>query len=633
MWNYNYVFPSILILIVFAFYFVSIPRVTIRINRLYIRLILVEASVSITDIVSSLADEHYQVFASWQLYAINAAYFVFFFIRSYMFYLGTVDILKPHFLFNTPVRLLISVPACAASLIAIISCHNGMIFRITENGYVRGSYYEPIIYIPAFFYIILSLILVIACTYRTGNLRVCFGTLGINLTLLLGVFLRILFPSYLLMDTFCVIALMIIYLSFTNPYFFFDFRVNVFNVQALFDYVSEIRSYKDKRFLAVAIHNYKELKDVYGSEQMDRGLKLIGEYLRTEYKAFKPFYYREGLFIMVGASDTDIDATIERIRNRFSEPWRAIDTELFLDVDFIRSHKDMTIDSPSRRLDGILAYFNHVRRFSPGEVKYITDSDIDKHERSIKIVKALEKVVDENRTEVYLQPIVNANSRIIIGAEALARITDASGNMIMPGEFILVAERNGMINHIGEQIFKKTCDFISNNDLSGAGVSWININLSPMQFISNSLADSYAQIVRETGVDVKQIHLEITEDSMVDQDLLNRQIKLLEDNGFKFVLDDFGKGYSNLDRLRNLPLINVKIDMSLVWDYCKTPDEMLPGMIRIFKSMGFTVTAEGIENEDMADKMTGLGCDYLQGYLFSKPLPMNEFMDFIKKTN
>ncbi len=122
------------------------------------------------------------------------------------------------------------------------------------------------------------------------------------------------------------------------------------------------------------------------------------------------------------------------------------------------------------------------------------------------------------------------------------------------------------------------------------------------------------------------IHLEITEESMIYEYFLNRQIRVLAEKGFKFVLDDYGTGYSNLARLKKCPFINIKIDMSIVWDYCKEPDYILPTMIQAFKHMGFGITSEGVENDNMAETMKNIGCDLLQGYLYSKPLPVEEFV-------
>jgi EAL domain-containing protein (putative c-di-GMP-specific phosphodiesterase class I) len=118
---------------------------------------------------------------------------------------------------------------------------------------------------------------------------------------------------------------------------------------------------------------------------------------------------------------------------------------------------------------------------------------------------------------------------------------------------------------------------------------------------------------------------------MADEFMMEKQISSLTGSGFRFVLDDYGIGYSNVSRLRKTPFINIKLDKSLVWDYCKAPSEILPVEIDAFKKCGFEITAEGIENADMAKKMRDIGCNYLQGYFYSKPVPFDEFIKYAKE--
>jgi EAL domain-containing protein (putative c-di-GMP-specific phosphodiesterase class I) len=112
---------------------------------------------------------------------------------------------------------------------------------------------------------------------------------------------------------------------------------------------------------------------------------------------------------------------------------------------------------------------------------------------------------------------------------------------------------------------------------------------------------------------------------MIDYELLKKQMEAMKAAGFCFALDDYGRGYSNIARMKKCPFINVKLDMEFVWDYFKEKDKILPTLVQTIKQMGFTVTAEGIESLELADTMRDIGCDYLQGFVFSKPIPANEF--------
>ena len=625
MWNYSYIFPSFLILIVFASYCLYIPRINIGMNRVYLQLILVEGIVMIMDIISSMADERYADFTVGQLYFLNDLYFITFFIRSYLFYVLTSYILKAHHFFQNKLQLLSIIPVVIALVITVSGRFTNLIYAITEEGYRAGPLYDYVVYSCIGFYVCISLVMVIIRRKNLLNKTDFAGAIGYNMTLALGIVLRKTFPTLLLLDTFCLIALIIIYLSFTNPDFFYNLRYSAFNTNALRYYVDEIRSYKDHRYIAFGIHNYTEMRGVYGAVEMDKALNLIGQYLRNTFKDLISFYHREGRFILVGAGDIDSSRIIGDINRRFKEPWILKETEMYFELDFVQTAKEMTIESPEKRLDAVLAVLRDKAKPVPGAVYYVQDAEIEQNEREMYIRKTLKWVTENELTEVYLQPIVRADTRKIVGAEALARIKDKDGNRIMPGEFIPVAEQNGAINQMGEQVLKKTCKYIKDNDIEKMGITWINVNLSPMQFMNYGLAEKYNSIVEESGIDVGLIHLEITEEAMVDQMVLFRQIQIMKESGFKFVLDDYGKGYSNLDRLKKIPFINVKIDMAIVRDYCNSPDSLLPSMVQTFKHMGFTLTAEGIETKEMADEMQRIGCDYLQGYLFSPPVPVEEF--------
>ncbi len=615
-------------MIVFVLYWFYIPRINIGLNRVFIQLIVVEMIVMISDIVSSVADENYFMYPDWQLYVINDLYFVFFFAMAYLFYLLTMYLLKLHRNRMELLHWVMIIPFVTAIILTITSNWTHFVYYITDDGYQKGSVYDYVVYSCLLFYEVISFAVLVIYRKNMPNITRLLGAMGFNFTILTGTVVRWMFPRYLLLDTFCLIAIIIIYLSFTNPDFYYDSKTDVFNSEALTYYVDEIRSFRYKRYIAVGLHNYKELREVYGASSMDKGLKLIGSYFRNKYKNLIPFYSKEGRFVLIGNRDIEADKIIDQINQRFKESWNFKDTKMYFELDFVMTDENMTIESPARRLEVGMDILADDIELVPGNVRYVEDADVERVEREVYIRKTLKWVIEYETAEVYLQPIVRADNHQIIGAEALARIRDKDGNRIMPGEFIRVAEQNGAINQMGEQIFKKTCEYIKDNYLEKMGISWINVNLSPTQFMNNSLAFKYNSIIEKSGIDVGLIHLEITEDAMVDQMVLLRQIQAMKERGFRFVLDDYGKGYSNLDRLKDIPFINIKLDMAIVRDYCNKPDGLLPSLVQTFKTMGFTVTAEGIETKEMADEMYKIGCDFLQGYLFSPPVPIEEFKDY-----
>ena len=158
------------------------------------------------------------------------------------------------------------------------------------------------------------------------------------------------------------------------------------------------------------------------------------------------------------------------------------------------------------------------------------------------------------------------------------------------------------------------------------GLKWINVNLSPIQCMHSDLPRLFDAILQEYGVPAELIHLEITEESMVNYAKQERQIEALHRKGFQLALDDYGAGFSNLHQVKKISFSNIKLDMKIVWDYIRDRDSLLPSLVQAFKQMGFSITAEGIETQEMVEAMAGIGCDYLQGYFFSRPLPVEEFI-------
>jgi EAL domain-containing protein (putative c-di-GMP-specific phosphodiesterase class I) len=228
---------------------------------------------------------------------------------------------------------------------------------------------------------------------------------------------------------------------------------------------------------------------------------------------------------------------------------------------------------------------------------------------------------------------VESRTGKLVGAEALSRIRGEDGKILPPSAFIPIAEKDGSIITLGEQVLRKTCRFIRDNDIQALWLQWINVNLSPYQCMSRDLAERFRAILEEYSVAPELIHLELTEQSIADYSLLKHQLLKLQEMGFQFALDDYGSGYSNLTRVKQYPFKNIKMDMEVVWNYFRDRDPLLPAMVQVFRQMNFSITAEGIETKEMADSMAEIGCDYLQGYYFSKPVSMPDFLERYQKAN
>ncbi len=625
-WNYSYVIPSFLILIVLMGYYFALPRLPIKMNRMFLAIVINEAFVISFDITSSIACNEYRILPYNLVVILNTLFFIAFLTRIYLIFEFTVSLLKLDPRENMIRTWIIRTPYIVCEIIAIIGNFTGYIFYVDpETGYHKGPLYFSI-YFCYYFYLALSFWFMFRYRERIRRKRERISIIAYTMILVMGLFFRMAFPTYLLFDTFCIMSLLVIYLAFENPEFYLERRNLAFNSRALRDIVDENKGGKFKLF-SFAIIDYSELRELYGTAQMEQGITMIALFLKNKYTQCLSFYYQRGRFVLYGDDSVNWEAIHQEIRERFKQPWRADDVELYLVPGFAMIDCAKGYDSADDVLDTLSILLENAGKMGD-DFNILSDNcAIQEYTDRIAIKRALEYAVDNDGVEVYLQPLIDAKSGKLAGAEALARIRSMDGEIIPPTVFIPIAEQNGRINTLGEQVFEKVCRFISENSLESMGVAFINVNLSPLQFLRKDLVDRFNCIISKYNVPAEMIHLEITEEAMIDDVQMERQVKRMQKNGYKFVLDDYGKGYSNLNRLKKIPFINVKIDMEVVWDHCSSPDEVLPMMVNVFKNKGYGITAEGIETENMAESMRNMGCDFLQGMLFSAPISMKAFIN------
>lgn len=622
MWNYSFTLPSALILLILVTYYFRRPRLPIRMNKTFLALLLIDAFTLLSDYVSSRVDETYMNYPAALGYAVNLIYFVFFLARIYWFFLFILDILENHIELTDRFRRRAPLVFILSELIALSSPVTHAVFYMDGGGYHRGPYYN-VLYVCFFFYLALALILILRNARKLPS-PVLNSLLSVVLVLVAGNIARIMLPTLLVMNTFCLMAILMIYLSFGNPDLFLSDRGSAFNSRG-FRFLLKEWSRKDSyRLLAFIIRDYSETRSIYGGVLMDRCIGLINAFLTESYPTCQVFYLRNGAFALVGPLDMDSRRMSEEIAQRFRSPWVCMGTEMLMKPAFVEAELNKSADAERVISTLLLALDSTSKSEFKGDGAPL--ASVNAIDRYLTEKHALDLALEQDKLEVFLQPLVNGADGSLVGAEALSRLRGEDGKMIPPVEFIPIAEKDGSIIALGEQVMRKTCRFIRDNDMGAMGLRWINVNLSPYQCMSMDLAERFGEILKEYDVPAELIHLELTEQSILDYSLLENQLLGLQELGFQFALDDYGSGYSNLTRVKQYPFKNIKMDMEVVQNYFRDRDPLLPTLVQGFKQMNFSITAEGIETKEMAEVLTGIGCDYLQGYYFSKPVPMPEFL-------
>ena len=219
--------------------------------------------------------------------------------------------------------------------------------------------------------------------------------------------------------------------------------------------------------------------------------------------------------------------------------------------------------------------------------------------------------------------------------EALVRLFDESLGFVSPEEFIPLAERHGQILSIGEIVLEKVCNFIKSNNIKNLGINKVQVNLSVIQCMQENIRESLMDIILKSNIPTDIINFEITETTATNAGVnLENIMEFFSSRDIDFSLDDYGTGYSNQTNIMKYPYSLVKIDKSMVWECDTNPNAIisLKHSIAMIKDLNMSSLAEGIETLEQKDFFERIGCEYLQGFYFSKPLPEDKIIDIIQNT-
>ncbi len=259
-------------------------------------------------------------------------------------------------------------------------------------------------------------------------------------------------------------------------------------------------------------------------------------------------------------------------------------------------------------------------------------NDKVKHEQSV--IDEMSKALDEGQFIVYFQPKYDLEGYNPGGAEALVRWRKPDGTIVSPGEFIPIFEKNGFITKLDFYVWEKVCQFIRQELDEGREPAPISVNVSRVNLYNPNFLESLIDLVEKYKIPPRYLHLELTESAFSDSaERIQDAVKYLHKAGFTILLDDFGSGYSSLNVLKDVDLDVLKIDMKF-FSKGGTQEKgakIIEAVIKMAEALDMTVIAEGVEDKEQVEFLTKLGCDYIQGYYFAKPMPEEQYKKLINE--
>ncbi|MCR5188413.1 MAG: EAL domain-containing protein [Treponema sp.] len=510
-----------------------------------------------------------------------------------------------------------------------------MAFSITEEGYVRNNnFWFYILYVIGAYYIIFSIIKLIChrknISHREqGVVFLYIGIVAVAITIQL-------FKYGLFVQSFAIsIALLMFFFYIQRPEKVLDSITEILNQVSFFKKIDQMFSHNNNfTCIALILDDTVFMGNTIGINHLNMLLKEVASFLKSRFSFTQTFCLNQESFCVIvkNATEERVQSAIKVLQTRFDMPWmyESVAVKLYSRLCVIDCPKDAA--SSSDIMDIISMMSTDERYKKP--LLYARDIDLEDKRRSVYIEHALRNGLTDNRFDVYYQPIYSVAEKQLIGAEALIRLKDEDGNFISPEDFIPIAEKTGTILRIGEFVYEAVCRTISVIDIEDYGIKKIDINLSVAQCMQEILAEQILAIQSIYNIPTSIINLEITETAAAHTpEILLRNMQKLSDAGFELSLDDYGSGYSNMNYMLNLPFKMIKIDKFIVWSAYsdERAEKALAATINMIKCMGMTVLAEGIEDRGQAEWLIKLGCDYLQGFYFSKPVPKDEFLEIMEK--
>ena len=322
----------------------------------------------------------------------------------------------------------------------------------------------------------------------------------------------------------------------------------------------------------------------------------------------------------------------EKIHNGFVQPFFIEGQELFITASIGITIYPMDAEAPHALMQNADSAMYRAKALGKNRTQFFT-RELNEHAlERVKIENHLRRAIERNEFTLNYQPIVELKSGRLVGAEALLRWQNDELGSVPPSRFIPLAEDAGLISSIGEWVLEDVCrQHAEWRGKSGPPIR-ISVNVSSRQFREGALVDTLKRSAGEQGVPWDDLELEITEGLLMD-DLPESKATFREliEMGIRFSLDDFGTGYSSLNYLKRFPVRSLKIDRSFIQGVIDIPDDavLVQAIINMAHSMNLEVVAEGVETREQLDFVRRNGCDLVQGYFFSKPLPPDQFFELM----
>ena len=633
-WVYQYDIAAFFISLVILFNLFVSQRIKTRASKAFKILAIDLFLATIFDLITIYTISYYELCPIWLNYVLNILALLTynslpaFYIVSIMY-----ASMSEEQDFTIGQKLFIAIPVCAAAFLILTTPFTKAIIYFTAEGqYKIGSTFDILTGI-GFVYLIMVIVYGIM-KRKVLRTEQTITILVYTVTTITALVICNIWTKLLVTLFFASLSVLITYLSLDNPSEYTDPIMDVYNKKAFMYTTSEFfNSHKKFTVLGIQIDGISYLNETLGYNNFNKILVKIARKICGI--CGKNNVYRlsgSKIAIVIHHDDKTRDDKFLELQLLFSQSIKISEIEVSPKVKMATFECPEAADNFVKLNDLIFDTLNS-SEIESGKIVDGNKKMLEKSRREYELVQILKHALTQNEFEVFYQPIYSVKKKKFTTAEALIRLTNEELGFVSPDEFIPIAERNGLILLIGEFVFRAVCKFIIKNKLWEKGIEYIHVNLSAIQCMQEKLHEQLLSIMDFYGLDYKYIELEVTETAAIaSSDTLLKNMRSLMENNMNFALDDYGMGYSNTSTILQYPFHTIKLDKSIVWAAMKNEkaQKLLHHTIAMFRDMGIELVAEGVETSEMAVMLIKMKCDYLQGFLYSKPVNERAFLELLE---
>ena len=383
---------------------------------------------------------------------------------------------------------------------------------------------------------------------------------------------------------------------------------------------------------AVDIQHFKLYNELYGTEKGDALLEtvancLLGYSRQTGYPV--GYFGNDDFFLCLPDEKAEQTAVLATLQACMAAGRQDVTFFMVMGVCPVQANPgaDAATLCNYAQIAGVTTDSGYLHRFEPTMLNELKEQQ--------QLLGELEHALDNHEFCFFLQPKCNSITRAIVGMEALVRWKKADGTIVSPGDFIPVFESNGFIIRLDYYVWDQVCQFIKNNLAHRGDSEVISVNVSRVNLYNPDFLESLVNLVEKYKIPPKYLNLELTESAFSDDArMIQNAVDYLHKAGFTILMDDFGSGYSSLNVLKDIDIDVLKIDMRFLSKGSSEErgEKILEAVIKMAKSLDMLVIAEGVEEEKQVNMLKRLGCDYIQGYYFAKPMPKKDYVKLLQKS-